>query len=233
MRISAPCRSDGIRAERNRFGGVEAAADSAHQHDLQLPILLDLAQAVDRLHYRGQRGNADIFRHHSDEAPVPPCMPSISMKSTLSFSAILISSFNRPAPIFRLMGTRQSVASRNSSILITRSSAPITSGCRLGLRKSMPHRNAADSGDLLGNFLAHQLPAQPRLGALADVDLDGVRPLHIVRVEAEPPGQALIDHLWAAARSSGIMPPSPVFVAVPTSAEAFASAILQFFDSAP
>ena len=94
-------------------------------------------------------------------APVEPCMPSSSTKSNPSLEAILMSSRILPAPNFTLTGTSYPVASRNSSTLMTRSSAPRISGWRDGERKSMPDgmpRISASSGV---TFLAINCPPRP------------------------------------------------------------------------
>ena len=104
-----------------------------------------------------------------------------------------MSSRTRPAPSLTETGFSQPVASRNSSTLITRSSAPSTSGWRDGERRSMPagmpRSRAMSSRDLL----RHQLAAEARLRALRDVDLDAVGLPHVVDVPAEPPAEALDD----------------------------------------
>jgi hypothetical protein len=80
------------------------------------------------------------------------------------------------------MGFSQSVISRSSRILISRSSGPVQSGCQA------PHRRHP-----LRDLLAEQHAAAPRLGALPDHHLDGVGSAQIVRVHAVARRQILID----------------------------------------
>ena len=104
-----------------------------------------------------------------------------------------MSSRTRPAPSLTETGFCQPVASRNSSTLITRSSAPSTSGCRDGERRSMPagmpRSRAMSARDLLG----HELAAEARLRALRDVDLDAVGLAHDVGAPAQAAAEALHD----------------------------------------
>ena len=55
-----------------------------------------------------------------------------------------------------------------------------------------PGREGAHLGDLLGHLLAHQVPAEPDLAALADEELDRVREHQVVRVEPVPALDALV-----------------------------------------
>ena len=65
-------------------------------------------------------------------------MPSTMITSAPDFTHSLTSSGTRVAPILMKTGMRLSVTSRNSSILIARSSGPTQSGCRQADRWSMP-----------------------------------------------------------------------------------------------
>ena len=75
-----------------------------------------------------------MFEEQIREAPVPPSMPSTTTASAPAFQAKRTSSNTRVAPILTKIGTRHSVASRNSSILIIKSSGPSQSGWRAGER---------------------------------------------------------------------------------------------------
>ena len=82
-------------------------------------------------------------------------------------------------------------------------------------------RQVAHLGHAVGDLLAEQHPAAARLGALADHDLDRVRAAQVVRVHPVARGQQLVhEHASSGSRSSGVMPPSPVVVDVPTAARA-------------
>ena len=81
----------------------------------------------------------------------------------------------------------------------------------------MPSGKRAHLGDTRGDLLAEQHAAAAGLGALPDHDFDGVGPAQIVRIHAVARRQHLIDKRSAnGSRSSGVMPPSPVVVEVPT-----------------
>ena len=86
--------------------------------------------------------------------------------------------------------------------------------------------DAANTGDLLGDFLRHELPAKAGLGALGNIDLEGVGTQHVVDVPAEAPGKALQDDEVGllALLVSSVRPPSPVFSEVPERRDAIASA---------
>ena len=55
--------------------------------------------------------------------------------------------------------------------------------------------DAADGGKLLRHLLRHELAAESGLRPLADIDLEPVRPVHVVDVPAEPAAQTLEDKL--------------------------------------
>ena len=126
-------------------------------------------------------------------AAVPPCMPSSTMTSAPALTASATSKYVRDAPILMKIGFSQSVISRSSSILISRSSGPVQSGCRHALRWSMPGGQVAHLGHAVGDLLAEQDPAAARLGALADDDLDRVRAAQVVGVHPVARGQQLVD----------------------------------------
>ena len=72
-----------------------------------------------------------------------------------------MSSRTRPAPSFTETGFFQRVASRNSSTLITRSSAPSTSGWREGERRSMPAGMPRSRAMSAVTFFAISWPPRP------------------------------------------------------------------------
>ena len=81
--------------------------------------------------------------------------------------------------------------------------------------------------------MAEQHPAAARLGALADDDLDRVRAPQVVGVHPVARGQQLVDQDGECSRSSGVIPPSPVVVDVPTAVAPRPSASFAGPDSAP
>ena len=98
----------------------------------------------------------------------------------------------------------------------------------------MPSRQRAHLGHAVGDLVAEQHPAAARLRALADDDLDRVGAAQVVGVHAVARGQELVDERcreWP--RSSGVMPPSPVVVDVPTSLAPRPSASFAGAESAP
>ena len=85
-------------------------------------------------------------------AAVPPCMPSSTTTSAPDLTASATSNCGRDAPIFTKIGFFQSVISRSSPILISRSSGPVQSGWRQALRWSIPSgrsRISATRGEIL------------------------------------------------------------------------------------
>ena len=99
----------------------------------------------------------------------------------------------RVAPTLTKTGFSQSVISRSSWILISRSSGPVQSGWRQALRWSIPFGSVAHLRDAVGDLVAEQHPAAAGLRTLADDDLDRVRPAEVVRVHAVAGRQQLVD----------------------------------------
>ncbi|GBF28466.1 hypothetical protein MnTg03_00025 [bacterium MnTg03] len=52
-------------------------------------------------------------------------------------------------------------------------------------------RDTTDARQLRGDFLGHQLTAEPRLGALRNINLQSIGAVHIVNVPTKPPPQHL------------------------------------------
>src|SRR3979409_1923582 len=90
---------------------------------------------------------------------------------------------------------RQSVISRSSSILISRSSGPVQSGCRQALRWSIPGGRARISATRGASLWPRRIPPAAGLGPLADDDLDRVGAAQVVGVHAVARGQQLEDQL--------------------------------------
>jgi hypothetical protein len=90
------------------------------------------------------------------------------------------------------IGFSQSVISRSSPILISRSSGPVQSGAGRRCAGRSP-RQVAHLGHAVGDLLAEQHPAAAGLGALADHDLDRVGAPQVVGVHPVARGQQLVD----------------------------------------
>ena len=104
------------------------------------------------------------------------------------------------APTLTKIGFCQSVISRSSPILISRSSGPGPVGVAAGAALVDALRQVAHRGDAVGDLLAEQHAAAAGLRALADDDLDRVGPAQVVRVHPVARGQQLVDeHLRVAA----------------------------------
>ena len=97
----------------------------------------------------------------------------------------------------------------------------------------MPGGKGAHGRHPLVDLLAEQHAAPARLGPLADHDLDGVGQAQVGGVEPVAGRQALVHQRADALRSSGVMPPSPVVVEVPTAVAARPRASLAWADRAP
>jgi hypothetical protein len=91
------------------------------------------------------------------------------------------------APIFTRIGFCQSVISRSSPILISRSSG--------GAALVDARGEVAHVGDPVGDLVAHQHPATARLRPLADDHLDGVGAAQVIGVHPVARGKQLTDEL--------------------------------------
>ena len=96
-------------------------------------------------------------------AAVPPCMPSSTTTSAPAFTASATSKFGRLAPTFTKTGFSQSVISRSSPILISRSSGPVQSGWRQALRWSIPLGRSRISATRSEIFWPSRMPPPPGL----------------------------------------------------------------------
>ena len=96
-------------------------------------------------------------------AAVPPCMPSSTITSAPDLTASATSKFGREAPIFTKIGFFQSVISRSSPILISRSSGPVQSGCRQAQRWSIPSGRSRIAATRAEIFWPSSIPPPPGL----------------------------------------------------------------------
>jgi hypothetical protein len=125
---------DGIRAQRQRLSRIDAALDAATHDKLHFAAEVEVFQRARRFADSAQRRNPGVIEQH------------IWAGCRAAFHAIdhdaIGAGFGRQLHIFinarrtELDVNRlcQSVASRSSSILMARSSGPIQSGWRHGLR---------------------------------------------------------------------------------------------------
>ena len=134
-----------VGAERQGLGDVDAAADAAGRDELDLAVEPEVLERAPRLDDRGQRRDARVVLQDLGRGAVPPSMPSTTTTSAPHFAASFTSSKTRVAPIFTKIGTRQSVASRSSSILMIMSSGPRKSGWRAGRALVDARRQVADA----------------------------------------------------------------------------------------
>ena len=97
------------------------------------------------------------------------------------------------APTLMKIGFCQSVISRSSWILISRSSGPVQSGMAARAALVDAARQRAHLGDAIGDLVAEQHPSAAGLRALPDDDLDRVAAAQVVGVHAVARGQELVD----------------------------------------
>ena len=97
------------------------------------------------------------------------------------------------APTLTKIGFSQSVISRSSPILISRSSGPGPVGVAAGAALVDALRQVAHRGDAVGDLVAEQHPAAAGLRALADDDLDRVGLAEVVGVHPVARRQQLVD----------------------------------------
>ena len=144
-----------------------------------------------------------------------------------------MSSRTRPAPSFTDTGFSQPVASRNSSTLITRSSAPSTSGWRDGERRSIPAGMPRSRAISSVTLAAISWPPSPGFAPCEMyISTPSAWRIAFTLQPSRPPRHCTTTRL-AASRTSGISPPSPELSQMSESVEALASAILVDFESAP
>ncbi len=123
--------------------------------------------------------------------------------------------------------------SRSSSILISRSSGPVQSGCRQALRWSIPGGRSRISATRSEILWPSSIPPPPGLApcpittsiASARRKSSGFIPYR--------EGSNWYTNTEECSRSSAVMPPSPVVVDVPTAVAPRPSASLAAPDSAP
>ena len=96
-------------------------------------------------------------------AAVPPCMPSSTTASAPALTASATSKYGRVAPTLMKIGFSQSVISRSSWILISRSSGPVQSGWRQALRWSIPFGRSRISATRSEIFWPSSMPPPPGL----------------------------------------------------------------------
>ncbi len=112
----------------------------------------------------------------SGAAPVPPSLPSTTMKSgTIPVSSIALTMHmnSRRWPMHSLKPTGlPSDSSRSLPMNCIISIGVVKTLCEAGDTQSMPHRHAARLCDLGRDLGGGQHAAMPRLGALAQLDLD-------------------------------------------------------------
>ena len=147
---------------------------------------------------------------------VPPCMPSITTTSAPAFTRQLHVVPRRGRPHLHVdrhlpIGDLRSSSQLDRQVVGTDPIGMPAGGALIDSLGQVPH-----GGHARTHLLPEQHSAAARLGPLTDDDFDRVGLAEVVRIETVARRQALIDQCLGRSRSSGVMPPSPVVVEVPT-----------------
>ena len=192
-------QGDGVGAQAQRLDRIDAVADAAHQHDLDGVAAADLVEGVERLDDRREGRNADIF-HDLGAARPGRALHAVELDE---IEAVLDRDLDIVADATgaQLDRDRQAIAGRLAQLLDLDDQIVGAQNIRVARRRAQidARRDAADFGQFLGHLLGHELAAEARLGALADVYLQAVGAVHVVDVPAQPPAEALEDKLLGGA----------------------------------
>ena len=164
----APARDDGrgaechrVRPEAQRLDRVDSVPDPAHQHDLDVLVAPDLLERVDRFDDGGKRRYPDVVDHlgaaragralhpvELDEAVLDRDLDVIAHSACPELDAHGQAVAGRLAHLFDL--DEEVVAAED--VGVTRRGAQVDAG-----------GNAADTGELGGDLLRHELAAETGL----------------------------------------------------------------------
>ena len=235
----AAAGDDHRRAHGHRIGAkaqalyrVDPVADSAHEHELHLAQAVDLTERLDRLGDGGERGHAHVL-HHLGAARAGGALHPVELDEV---EAVLVGDLDVvPDPArTELDAHRDAVACGLAKLLHL--DDQIVGAEDVGMARGRAQvdalGNPPDGGKLLGHLLRHELAAETRFRALADVDLEPVRPVHVRGCSSRAdPLSTGTRAAPAAPRWASLMPPSPVFSAIPAMLEAIPTACLVERDS--
>ena len=182
---------DRLRAEREALRHVRAVPDAACDDEVDLVREADVLERAARLGNRGHERDAGLLGR------------DVRARAGAALAAVEVDDV-RPAlgghahVVVHARGAeleldRHLVVGRLADLLDLQREVVRPEPVRVPRGRALvdPGRERAHLRDLLGHLLAHQMPAEPDLAALADEELDPVREHQVVRVEPVP----ALDHL--------------------------------------
>src|SRR5438093_5216951 len=183
---------DRVGTKRERLGDVGAGADAARDDQLHLPVHVQLLEGVHGEAGRRERGYADVL----DE--------DVLRRGGSALHAVYNDDVGPRLDRQLHVVVRARRANLDEDRLLPVGDLAQLVDLDLEVVRSRPVRMAACAAlvdplwqgahgrDAIGDLVAEQHPAPARLGALADDDLDRVRPPQVVCVQAVARGQHLI-----------------------------------------